>query len=796
MSAYFVELKKEDDGRSRKLMTAVTSRAEYLAYRNTSEQQIIVQKVRAGNTDDKKRLVQMNYSCLPADEEGHLAGSTHASNTIGMDVDFDPAAPDYEQKMAAVPDIVLAKKEELGLLMLERSATKGFHIVFRRRFTDGLADGRVLENQERNLRWASDLLGVNYDAAAKDITRVFFATTASGEDLLFLDDELFEASPVVLPEREEADTPAIETLADSSEASSPSPKAGGWEGAYLGIPYASIINKWWELYNDGQTPVKSNRNVLTFELAVNLRHICGFDREVLTQVIPAYDGFSETEKMACIDSALSSKMTQMPRRLRDVLTALKKDNVENDAILTAIEEAEQEDDLYYYHRFKKGAFALGIKQSIQACGPAMTMPVLAVTCPIVGALASEVMVEIHGKPVHLNLHSFVVGDAASGKGSLDDVVETWMVEWIALNELYFKQEEEYRVKKKAAKNKKEQPEEPHLPVRFLTMNNTVANLANRLANCDGRHAFSFTPEADTVATKWHSTMSDFSTMLRQAYDGVRYDREAKSVDATTVHIEKLLWNVSMCGTPDALYRVLSNSTDGLLSRFVIAHTPDNTFAPLDEKPCLMTDGLRDKIAQVAHLLPMMKGTLRLPKLEARSREWVERVRREALKDDDRVRARARLRDHTTAVRMTACLILCAVAERLIKLYGLAGAEKELKANPSLTAEMAAKLQRPAMLDAYEVIAESLIDNDMLYFREKLELATSGVSSTGSRVMRGKNDRIFDRLPDEFSFEQAKGAKGGGCTHNSVRQMLKNWRKQQLIVPLDNGHYRKVQSNAK
>lgn len=146
--------------------------------------------------------------------------------------------------------------------------------------------------------------------------------------------------------------------------------------------------------------------------------------------------------------------------------------------------------------------------------------------------------------------------------------------------------------------------------------------------------------------------------------------------------------------------------------------------------------------------------------------------------------------------MTACLILCAVAERLIKLYGLAGAEKELKANPSLTAEMAAKLQKPAMLDAYEVIAESLIDNDMLYFREKLELATSGVSSTGSRVTRGKNDRIFDRLPDEFSFEQAKGAKGDGCSHNSVRQMLKNWRKQQLIVPLDNGHYRKVQSNAK
>lgn len=175
---------------------------------------------------------------------------------------------------------------------------------------------------------------------------------------------------------------------------------------------------------------------------------------------------------------------------------------------------------------------------------------------------------------------------------------------------------------------------------------------------------------------------------------------------------------------------------------------------------------------------------------------MERVRREALKDDDRVRARARLRDHGTAVRMTACLILCAVAERLIKQHGLAGAEKQLKMRPTLTVEMATKLQTPSMLGAYDALAESLIDNDMLYFRDKLETAVESHSASGMRTLRGKNDRIYDRLSDTFTFEQAMGAKGNGCTHNSVRQMLKNWRKQGLVLFLDDGRYQKVQPNVK
>lgn len=789
----------------KKVARPVTSEEEYRQLRGTSAQLANLRLARNGNAQAKMRLVQMNYSGHYP--EGVVKGTKLPSKAFGFDID-DTA--EFEKVVTMLLDggkpTELAVR--LGLLMLEHSVNQGGHAVFKREMGK-----TILENQVR----IATALECEMDTNAHDINRVYFSTSNNAEDLLFVSPELFvdaydEASVTaeaqLLEEREKCGREELPEGAHKAnkhytpwkgEAEKRGETVEKSDLNYLGIPYDKIIQKWWELYNDGQTPVKSNRDVLTFELAVNLRHIAGFDRETLDKVIPCYDGFPHEQKMKCIDSALSEKRTQMPKRLRDVLTELKKDllrnsndnNDDNDNILSALEEAEQEDELFYYKRIPQSALPQGIADSIKATGAKMAMPVLAVTCPAIGALATDVKVLIHGKETKLNMHSFVVGDAASCKGDLDSVVDAWMVEETMKNTIYYQQEEEFRAKKKAAKNAKSQPDEPHLPVRFLTMNNTVANLAERLANTDGKHAFSFTPEADTVAQKWRSSMSDFSTMLRQSYDGSRYDREAKSADATTVHIDHLLWNVCMCGTPDALYRVINNYTDGLLSRFIIAHTPDNTFAPLEDKPNLMTDKLRDRIQQVAHLLPLMQGTLNLPKLEERSRQWVEKVRREALKDDDRVMARARLRDHGTAMRMATCLILCAVAEKLIKQHGLSGAEKQLKMRPQLTAEMATKMQTPAMLDAYEVMAESLIDNDMLYFREKLENANQNTGLSSDRKRGGKNDRIYDRLSDTFTFEQAMGAKGSGCTHNSVRQMLKNWRKQGLIKQVDEGRYQKI-----
>ncbi len=813
-----------------KMMKAVETEEAYRRYRDSQTQVRNLTLIRHPQEDTdvaaaKRKLVQFNYSCLPT-EDGRLKGATRLSKSVGMDIDHLSA-----DEVNAIAATAIDKKEELGLLMLERSARGGgLHVVFRR---------HPEMDQEANLRWASDLLGVEYDAGAKDITRVFFATTS--EDLLYLHEDLFDNGECGAFTGQEAAFTDSETTFASQEATSTdqetsftgqkasfagpkttsqpttgSPEEGeDWEeqegkqagktseGAsplnYDGVPYDRIIKKWWAFYNQGKTPSKSNRNTLTFELAVNLRHICGFDRSVLDRVIPCYDGFAEAEKLSCIDSALGERKTQMPRRLKEVVEAVRQDMIVEGREVDSIDEAMEQDDIFYYNELPQ--MPLGVRESINAVGPHLAMPAIFAITPAIGMLATGVRVLIHGKPSQLNLISYIAGDFASGKGSLDPIVAAWLAEVKMVDKGYLQAEEEWRARKRAAKNKKEQPEDPKYPVRWLTLNTTVANLADRLANTQGKHAFSFTPEADTVSQKWRTAMSDFSVMLRQAYDGTPYGREAKSAEAVNVHIDKLLWNVVMCGTPDALYRVVTNYTDGFQSRLALARTPDNTFSPLSESLYRLTEDQETKIQQVAHLLPLMSGDVRLPLLEKRGRQWLEQIRLESIKNDDKTLARQRFRTCPTAMRMMTCLMLCRVAERLINSYGMQGAETRLKGDPTLWQKLILRQQTPQMLAAFDVLADYMIDNAMYFFKERIEMAFRSAAYAPKAKLRSrktKNDTIFEQLGEHFNTEDAYcttvSTRGFDVARARVISMLCRWERQGLVERIDKGVYRKLTTN--
>ena len=834
MSCYLIKVEN-----GHKVARSITSEEEYKQLRGSNEQKANLRLARAGNDAAKRRLVQFNYSGHYP--QGVVKGMKLPSGAFGFDMD-EPEA------FAKAAKLLLKEPDRYGLLMLERSARQGGHAVFERE-----KGKTVLENQVR----IATMLKCEMDTSAHDINRVYFTTTSDDEDLLFLSPRLFKdeydeaavaAEGKVLEERERYgqeelpegahkankhyepwkeefkkdsqgvfkgqefknsrnSTSATSASTASTSAASTS-AASAAQDNYLGIPYGEIIKKWWQLYNDGQEPMRSNRNTLTFELAVNLRHICGFDRNLLAQIIPCYDGFPEQEKMACINSALNEKITQMPKRLKDVLSAIRQERMkqgnagggseaDNEALVNALDEANAKDDLFYYNALPK--LPQGIRDSISAVGPALALPVITAICPAIGMLATGVKVSVHGKMNSLNLISYIAGDFASGKGSIDPVIDAWTSEVKEMDKMYQQKEDEWRAKKRAAKNKKEQPEEPKLPVRCLTLNNTVANLAERLANTEGKHAFSFTPEADTVAQKWKSAMSDFSVMLRQAYDGTSYEREARSADAVNVHIDRLLWNVVMCGTPDALYRVVSNYTDGFQSRIIVAKTPDNTFTPLSDNMYVMNERQRDRIIQIAHLLPLMSGEVVLPKLEEKGRKWLEQIRLETMKNDDKVKARQRFRICPTTMRMMTCIMLCKVLETLIQKHGFNGAEKQLKESPDLWKEMLVKTQTPTMLNVFDVLADYQLDNALYFFRSRIEDAFSSKNycsqSAYDRSRRGKNDSIFERLDVTFTFEQAEqqsiALKGASATHETVKQMLKNWKRQGLICVLPDMRYQKV-----
>ena len=816
-----INLIYQKDGKGPKLARPVTTREEYFALRNAPDNAKNFYDARGGDENAKSNQIQFNYNDLLPD--GVLKGCKHPSSTFAHDIDCGDA-----QEQVRLKDEILALKDEIGLLELSGSARYGLHAVCRRQ------PGRTVRECQYAISMATH---TEYDTNARGLARVMFTGPATEDNLFYLDDAIFE-EPLTVEESEkeykvlkERETKNLEEVPASAKKANKhyrpweeetddgkcKKEEGKWKkedvshqtsaiehqtypSDYHGIPFTEILKKYWEVNNRGFEPTEGDRDTLTYQLACDLRHICGKNADWLDQVIPCYDGFTPEEKRQKIQSALNSELESFPARLRNTLSALqmedgrgKMDDVDQAS------DVEDEQLLSFNSQLSMRKLPQGIKDSIDAAGPQLAMPVLTAVCPAIGALATGVVLDVHGQKRGLNLIAYVVGDFASGKGNIDPVIEAWMSEVRTLDKMYQDQEDEWRAKYLAAKNKKDQPKEPKLPVRFLTLNNTVANLAERLANTEGKHAFSFTPEADTVAQKWKSTVSDFSVMLRQSYDGSRYDREARSAEAVNVHIEHLLWDVTMCGTPDALYRVVSNYTDGFQSRIAVVRTPDNTFAKLEDKPFVLTPRQQERIQQIAHLLPLMQGEVVLPKLEARGREWLEKIRLETMMNDDRVKARQRFRVCVTAQRMTCCVMLCKVCESLIQKHGLNGAESQLKQKPNLWKEQLLKAQTPQMLEIYDVIAESLIENALYFFRDRIENAFrsrdySG-SMSGERLKSGKNDSIFERLDPQFTEDQAMqhsvAVKGAGVTRNSVIQMLKNWRKQGLIERIDNKKYRKL-----
>ena len=319
MSCFYIQYVQ-----GQKILRPVRSKEEYLKLRDSDRQKWLVSEIRRGRKDGsmnkeeiaklKRQLLQFNYSCIPG-EDGHLKGVKTPSMTFGMDIDFDPEDPDYEKKMAEVPQRVMEKKDEIKPKMLERSPGKGYHLVCMRTILDGISEGRILENQEMNLKRVSEILQIPFDQNARDCTRIFYATTASEEDLIFLDEGLFEA--------EKAEGISVAKQPETVITNKPEPAAS--DLSYQGIPYSDIIKKYWDMFYDGKEPCMGDRNVRTFEICMLLRSICDYSQEILEAVIPRYDGFPVDEWRRTIDSALKEPRKGMPYKLKQVLDALRQE---------------------------------------------------------------------------------------------------------------------------------------------------------------------------------------------------------------------------------------------------------------------------------------------------------------------------------------------------------------------------------------------------------------------------------------------------------------------------------------
>lgn len=745
-------------------------------------------------------------------EDGHRVNSTWVLNGQYM-ADFDDVG-DVEQRFREWTDLwpeldpkkprLQRMANELGLTYIGKSISgRGIRIVGKCRIERG--------TPFENALWLGRqlMLDVTQDEKCKDYCRASFEVP--WDYIEYLSDELFSYNDAeydarynkrkksaeggkvvsVIPADKPSDKPAQPTSADMPSIT------------YLGIGIDRYIDKYWELFNHGQTPVQGGRNTLTFELCCDIRHILGFQRELMVRGIPCYDNLPEQERLNIIDSALSRERGPMPYRMRMVLKAMQADCSDDPEQVARFEEAEEQEQLVINETLIK-MLPFGVKDGLCNFESNMLMPALTSLFPTLGALATLVRLDIHGEGFRgLNLQAYIVGLAASNKGMMTELFKIFTVRMKAHDDRQRKLEDEYNAQMRQAKNKKEQPEEKHFPQYLQSLRTSMTEILDRLKYSEGRHLLSYTPESDQLAAGQAQMWSNMSVILRCAYDGDSFSQDYKSDSSTRAWIDSVLWNVCLCGTQDALFRMFRNYSDGSITRQLIARTPDNTYAPLTIRKKRPEQALKN-ISMLTELLPLMQGDLTLNKLEKRCQKWLEKIRVESMKTDDSTRARLRFRIAVSVMRCVATLMLCDFAGWLIReidlkdekpqwAEGCKTAAEYIQNHPEATAYwVPRKFQKRQLLDTFDLLADHYLDNALYFFRAKIEESNDkqAMMNVGLRAIRGKNDDVYTHLPHRFTLKQAQQARSDH-NYDRTRSMLKNWTKAKLVRNIDTATYEKL-----
>ena len=709
------------------MMRPVLTREEYLALRGSEKQQTTLKAVREGDAEQKRRLLQMNYSCLP-NEDGSLKGATRLTTTVGMDVDHIA-----KDEMQTVRERILQKKDELGLLMLELSARgEGYHLVFRR---------RPELSQEENLKWASELLGVQYDDGAKDITRVFFTTSADETDLIYLDDEIFGLA--------EAEEVKNEELKIKNEVNRQ------WPTEFKGIPYSSIISEFW--HRTGGEPKEGERNEKLHQLAANLRAICDNSEPWLLELMPRY-GLGEEEMRSIVHSACKEP-TKGSRLMRQIVSALE--------IGIPSEEADDAEAVQEETGVKVNVKALpiGLKESLTGVPVSMHMPVLCGVLPIAAAYADGVEVEYcDGNMQHLGLMSIIRGEQASNKSVVKNAIDVWKRQFDEEDALARKREEEWKERKKSRKANEKAPEDPKVLIRMVPVTVSCSTLLRRFKNAAGHTLYSFGEELDTLRkTNGAGSWSSKYDIYRLSFDRGEWGQDYNS-DQAESGVVKVAYNWTLLGTNGAMRKCFKsdNIENGLSSRVLVAEMPDSSFSKM---PRFGRRSPEDEanIQEAVTRLRSFSGVIDTPRLRKAIGQWVEEKRVEAAKDIDRVKDTYRKRAAVIGFR-------CGVVFHL-----LSGGERESK----------------ACLNFALMMADYCLAQQISAFGETLQ---SQYVNAGDECLRyGSNHSVFDQLPPSFTMDDLRALKRGVCGEAALRKIISRWYRDLWIEKTDKMRWRKLET---
>ena len=614
------------DGGAKK-MRPINNIKEYAAIRNSAKNRRNTKAAREGNDEAKRHMVQFCYSCLPNDD-GTLKGSKRVSNSVGMDIDLRPT-PDpslgrgeacgkeqVENLIKVLIDRILQMKDDLGLLMLERSASKGLHIVFKR-------IGWL--NQEENLEWAQKMLGVEFDKGAKDITRVFFTPTADENDLIYLSDELFineEAHHQPLPgEGGKLPQPTAENQgSDISHSSLPTPHSSKSSLptphsslTYNGLEYSAIVTEFLRQFNNGQIPVEGNRNVMTFELAKALRSICDYNLDFMKQVIPRYDNFPEEEYVKTLQNALDEPRRGVSYKLTKVLEVLYTKEKQSSAATFSPPQGGDEGGLPPSMPsrlpFPLGFLSSKVPEMYRA---AVCEAVFAPLSAYVHGVKFRYWDGVEHEPTFM---SVLCAPMSIGKGCVRKPINIILDELVKKDESNRAREAEWKLKNPASKQKRD-PRPQDICIQVLIDNLTDAVFNQRVYDADKngqRYLYTSVDELDTLKKiTSRGTAAEVSVLIRKAFDNSKHGQERVGADSVT-GIAPLRFNFNASTTnrnfQQFFYREMTTGTVTRLSLSTIIK-PNDVKRPVFKE---YDSAYVEEVRKLTQKLSLLSGEISCPK---------------------------------------------------------------------------------------------------------------------------------------------------------------------------------------
>ena len=759
----------------RKFALPIKNREELMSLRNSKTNIDTLAKVRQGDASAKPDLLQLAYNI------GHVNGQIAGCKSIGSYFFHDVDCYGTEES-ERIKNLVLEKKDEIGLKMLERSASGGWHLVCQR-----IPGTTILENQVR----VATILHLEMDTSAKDLQRVVFSTSGSEEDLPYLDDCLFEepmtadeceaeykrlkvrvmrgleqlpagakkANKHYKPWEEETNTIATphsqrENLTNQANACADNknrvnPCNPCQELKFKGIPYSDIISEWWKL--NGGEPQEGERNVKLYQLAVNLRAICDNNRELLMEIMPRL-GLDEQELRSIVESACKEPPKGLSKPMREILKSTQKEP----SLLCTLKDDDMSRWLWEWGAEIEALaedYPL-IKDITKGLKKNQYPAALFVAGGLMMTLMTRCTYRFYHRPEELrrlNNSTLIIGDPASGKSFATRLFKLLAAPMVAADKAGIAAINRYKEEMKTKGANKEKPQKPKALFRVHPARTSNAQFIQDMVNAvevvDGTemqlHMLTFDTELDnTLTVQKGGSWIDKQSMELKAFHNEEDGQAYSNLDSVVQNFI-VTWNYIYTGTPLALRNKVNerNFGSGLATRLTVIPLPSTNFEMMsrEQNVDFESDG---RLKEWAFKLDRVKGELTVQHIVDELYEWTARRMADAKENESKAEEMLCKRCAYHGLNFSAPFIVMRHWADIHQDGQYWCGEFETDATDWKLAELIVTIQYACQRHYFLAMAEK-------YFDDQLR----DVSVNAHRQQ--KTIDAFERLPEEFTVDDAK-----------------------------------------